>query len=434
MKHGIRILSLLLVMMLALLAPAATLAETTADEDQTPVTISIMHNHSQEAAENIVSSAGFVAMLQKFKEDHPWVTLEENIVTDSFDDKYFALAAADELPDVCYVRYGWLANLAGNGLLADITDYVDPSMYVDNLYCMTYNGRIYGLPNKYSAFNLVLYNEDMWKEAGYDTFPQTLDELLEANEYFQSKGIDTIAFGNSGKWFATSYLTATFAYEFCGDDFVKSMIARDGQNKWTDERFVKALAAVQEMTPVFNKDCNMQDDIWAMGWYMQGNAAAHIVGNWGLDTARKMAEEYPDVWAHTRVALMPTVSGENRYISTAVGGNGIGVNSKLTGEKFDMALALCKQISSVDYAEFMAARGATAPIATTIDYSSLEQPYQDFAEIMNTYPSGLNITDYVDQSIATALHAAAQSLMAGDTTPEEAAQSIQMAQDMLDMQ
>lgn len=411
-------------------APESSAPAPSAEDEHEPVTISILHEHTAEAASNIVSSYGFVEMIKKYKEEHPWVTLEEEIIVDS-GDKLFALAASDDLPSVFGNRYGWLPNFAGNGLAADITDYVDPSMYVDDLYCMTYEGRIYGLPNKYSIFNLVLYNEAMWKEAGYETFPTKIEDLIKANEYFEIKGIDTMALGNSGKWFATSLLTAGLTYENCGDEWVESMIARDGTNEWTHEGFVKSLADLQALTPIFNEDCNMQDDVWAMGWYMQGKAASHVVGNWGLDTARNMSGESPEVWANTRVALMPTISGEPNIMSSAVGGNSQSVNSKLKGAEFTAALELVEQICSPDYAELLASRGATAPVRIEVNFDAFEQPYKDFAAILNSHGTGMNITDYVDSSVANALHAAAQNVMTSASTPEAAAADVQAAQSML---
>ncbi len=397
-----------------------------------PITLTIMHEHSADAAERIVSSAGFVAMLDKFKAEHPWVTLEETIIPlTEFNDKFMAAAAANELPDVCYVKYGWLRNLAGNNLVADITNYVDPSQYLDGLYSMTYKGRIYGLPNKYSIYNTVLYNEQLWKKAGYNSFPTTMDELIKAQKYFASKGIDAVALGNKGKWFAVTFFIAPLAYEYCGPDWVKSIVAHDGKAKWNDPRFVKALAKLKEMSVLFNKDCNIQNDIWAMGWYLQGAAASHTVGGWGIDTAKGMSKDYPETWKNTRVALLPTVSGKPGYLSTAVGA-GIGVNSKLTGDKLEAAIALVKQISSKDYAQFVAARGATSPVKIDINFDSMGQPYRDFAAIIKSHTSGVNIEDYVDQSVVSVLNAVVQNIIAGDMTPEQAAASLQTAEDLLE--
>ncbi|MBS6646959.1 MAG: extracellular solute-binding protein [Clostridiaceae bacterium] len=402
-----------------------------AGEPHEEVTISILHEHSAEAAENIVSSAGFRAMLDKYQEEHPWVHLEETTVSNSeILNKYLALIAADELPDVTYVKYTWLENMVENNMLVDLTEYVNPDDYVDGLYSVTYDGKVWGMPNKHSAYNLILYNKKMWKEAGYDTFPATMEEFIKAGEVFKEKGITAVSFGNTAKWNAVSYFTSPLLYDYCGKEWVESMIAQDGKAKWTDDCFIQAMEELQKMSILFNEDFNMQDDMWAMGWYMQGNAAAHAVGTWGIDTAKNMSEEYKDVWDNTGVAILPAANGANPTLVSAVGA-AVGVSSKLEGAEREAAIELVKQISSQDYARFMSERASTTPVKTDLDFTGKGPQYEEFAEVLNTPDSGLNFNDYFNQGIANLMQAETQSLLAGNNTPEEMAQKLQAFQDQL---
>ena len=107
-------------------------------EEHEPVTLTIVHEHSEEAAQSIPSSAAFRYCMELYKEAHPWVTLEETIIANSdIQDKYTALIAADELPDITYVKYTWLENTAGTGMLVDLSDYADPENYYDGLASLT---------------------------------------------------------------------------------------------------------------------------------------------------------------------------------------------------------------------------------------------------------------------------------------------------------
>ena len=140
--------------------------------------------------------------------------MEETTVSNSeILNKYLALIAADELPDVTYVKYTWLENMVENNMLVDLTEYVNPDDYVDGLYSVTYDGKVWGMPNKHSAYNLILYNKKMWKEAGYDTFPATMEEFIKAGEVFKEKGITAVSFGNTAKWNAVSYFTIPILYD-----------------------------------------------------------------------------------------------------------------------------------------------------------------------------------------------------------------------------
>lgn len=412
-------------------ASNASSSQTNADGQKEKVTLTIIHEHSEEAAQHIPSSAGFRAMLDKFKAEHPWVTLEETIISNAeIGNKYLALIAADDLPDVTYVRYPWLEDMAGNGMLADLTDYVNPDDYVDGLFSVTYNGRVYGLPNKHSVFNLILYNEKMWKEAGFDKFPETIDELIEAGKVFKSMGKTAIAVGNTGKWFAVSYFASPLMYDYCGKEWVESMLAGETKYNWTDESFVNAMAKLQEMTVLFNEDINMKDDIWAAGWYMQGNAAAHAVGSWGVDTCKNMSSDYPEVWNNTRVIILPAANNKTPTLISATGGAGIGVNSKLKGAEFQAALECCLQISSKDYAKFMAERASPTPVKIDLDFSGRGIQYEDLAAILNgSKDVGLNFNDYFKPNLSSVLQEEVQNLFAGTTTPQAVAEKMQLTYD-----
>lgn len=399
-------------------------------EEHEEVTLTIVHEHSEEAAATITSSAGFRLMLDEFKETHPWVTLEEQIIaaTDVVA-KYTALMAADELPDITYVKYSWLDTMVNDGMIYDLTEYANPDDYVDGLFSMTYNDKVYGLTNKYTIYNLVLYNEQLWKEAGYDSFPTKVDDLIAADDYFESQGLDTIALGNSGQWFANSYFVSSLLYDYCGDDWVEKMIAMDDSVNFTDGGFLQAYQKLADLSKIFNADCNMQDDSWAMAWYMQGKAAAHVVGGWGLATAEKMGEEYPEVWGNSRLAIFPSISGENQRLnaSTPIG---VGISTKVQeGAQFDAALEFCQTISSKAYAEYMVSVGSTAPVKIDVDYSGMGTVYEDFADILNGYETCLDLPTYLNQTVASALNAETQSVIAGTETPEQAAQVLQSAKE-----
>ena len=95
---------------------------------------------------------------------------------------------------------------ADQGLILDLTSYISGSPYAskyDNskFYPFEYGGKTYAFPAlTEGTCTVVSYDQALWKEAGFDTFPETWEGVLQAKEYFDSKGITTIAFGNSGKW------------------------------------------------------------------------------------------------------------------------------------------------------------------------------------------------------------------------------------------
>ena len=420
-------------------APAteSTGAQAAATEGEThePVTLTIVHEHSEEAAANIVTSAAFRYCMDKYKQDHPWVTLEETIVANSeIGNKYLTMIAADDLPDICYVKYTWLESTAGNGMLVDLTEYADPSKYYDGLASTTYEGKVYGLENKYTMYNLICYNTKLWKDAGLE-LPKTFEDLVAADAVFDAMGIDTISLGNTAKWFAVSYFTDSLYYNVCGEDWTSKAIQGDKSINWTDPKSVEALTKLQSMKDIFNADFNMTDDVAAASAYMQGKAACHVIGSWGIPTLEGLSKDYPEVWENTRVAILPTANNSEEYLINASGA-AVGVSSRLQepGKEAELqaAIEFVQYISSDNYAQYCAEHGSTTPVKTTFDWSNKPQPYVDLADILaNAKHTGLNFNDYITESVKTVIQNETQSLLAGATTPEAAAANIQAVQEQV---
>lgn len=414
---------------------AADAAQTSNGETHEPVTLTIVHEHSEEAAENISTSAAFRYCMDKYKQDHPWVTLEETIVANSdAGNKYLTMIAGDDLPDITYVKYTWLESTAGNGMLVDLTEYADPSKYYDGLASTTYEGKVYGLENKYTMYNLICYNTALWKQAGLE-LPQTFEELVAADASFDDMGIDTISLGNAAKWFAVSYFTDALYYDVCGADWTNKAILGDKSTDWTAPESVEALTKLQSMKDIFNADFNMTDDISAATAYMQGKAACHVVGSWGISTLENLSKDYPEVWENTRVAIVPAANGAEPTLINASGA-ALGVSSRLLepGKEAELqaAIEFVQYISSDDYANYCAEHGTTTPVKTTFDWSNRAQPYVDFAEVMaNAKATGLNFNDYINDTLKVVIQNESQSLLAGATTPEAAAANIQAAQEQI---
>jgi len=415
---------------------SASTSESDDAEDWTkePITINFLHGHSEEAEKTIVTSAAFREMVEIFKKKYPNVTINETVNSNDYNANILKLAAADNLPDVFSFLYSQLDTMAGGGVVQDITDDVDPEIYIDKLAGATYtDGRIYGLNMKFTDYNIVYYNEKMLKEAGLTEFPKTLDELLALDKYFDAKGIDLISLGNKGQWFAMNHFVNPIVYELCGPEWTESMINNEGKFKYTDENFIKALEYVKRLAPVFNSDYNSQDDVWAVGWYCQGKSFCHVSGGWATNTILLHKDENPEVVDNTRSAIWPSISGKEEdtylvYASTET----YGMNHKIEkgSPKYQACLALIKQLASKDYAEYCATRGTTAPIAVNVDVSSLHPMIQDFMGIHNHgYPAARAFFTYLNNPVNTKMRANTQMLLAGTMTPEQMAKELQAAQD-----
>ena len=436
-----KILSMLLCSGMVISAVLGSSVMVTASEDPAEawksqeITLTIISSHTEEAIKQIVSSAAYAYARDLYLEDYPNVTIEETPVADA---DYSALmlqyAAADDLPDLFWWEPGKAGTYVDGELLADITDYVDASLYSDNLMTATYDGKVYGIPMKASEYNYVYYNEALLEEAtGSTEFPKTLEEFLALDEYFEGKGLDLIAYGNKGQWFAPNSFASAILKELCGDEWYEAFL--QGKADMSIPEFAQACEWLQKIGDTCNKDFNAQDDGWALAWYVQGNAFCHVSGAWLPPTVMSYAEEYPEVVEKTKVAYLPSIGGtdEDRYLSASFG-NIWGINSKIEQDspEFYAAVEFLKYICGVPYAEYMISHGSIAPMSL----DGVEAPegalYENFFEIRKqSHNIAEPLAANLEASVFSVFKAEVQSLMDRSMPIEQFANDLQAAEDAL---
>ena len=114
-------------------------------------------------------------------------------------------------------------------------------------------------------------------------FPTTWEDVEKAAEYFNGQGITTVAFGNGGKWQANSDFLSTSRKPL----HRTGLVPEPDQQGWRSisqmTAFVKALKETQHLfneTDIFNEDFNAVTNEDAREYYISGDAAAFIGGNW----------------------------------------------------------------------------------------------------------------------------------------------------------
>ena len=251
--------------------------------------LEIMHYSTSEESEGNGGSDGFRTVLAAWDEADPDITLNQNVLANAeYKTQIATLAAAGDLPDVFLLQGMNTKDWAKQGLVYDLTDAIKASPYyndyVQNYFTPFTDGdSIYGYPVLTGGTcTVVIYDKAMWKDAGFDAFPTTWEDVEKASEYFNEQGITTVAFGNGGKWQANSDFLSTLGNRYTGPDWFLSLINKGGA-AFTDEAFVKALTEMQHLfteTSIFNEDFNAVTNEDAREYYISGDAAAFIGGNW----------------------------------------------------------------------------------------------------------------------------------------------------------
>ncbi len=407
--------------------------------------LTIFHYSTSEESEGNGGSDGFRSVLAAWDEAHPDITLTQEILAnDEYKTQIATQAAAGDLPDVFLLQGMNTVAWAEQGLVMDLTDIIAESPYYDS-YNTSYftpfttaDGSIYGYPVLTGGTcTVVIYDKAMWAEAGYDEFPSTWEEVEAAAEYFSEQGIDTIAFGNGGQWQANSDFLSTLGNRYTGPDWFTSLINKDGA-AFTDEEFIAALAETQYLfaeTNIFNEDFNAVTNEDAREYYIAGDAAAFIGGNWDESyIAATLLESDEEKYNNMGFAVLPqpadaTYAPNSQNIGL---GYAVAFNANLADDpdKLAAAIDLAQEITGPAFATFVGEYYALGGLTTVddIDLSAFDQITVDFYNWSYVDTETCEIYDsYISSAVWDVLNIDLQTLMNGDITPEEVAANAQAA-------
>ncbi|MGB8455170.1 MAG: extracellular solute-binding protein [Anaerocolumna sp.] len=401
--------------------------------------LELMHYSTSEESEGNGGSDGFRTVLADWESVHPDIELVPNVLAnDDYKTQIATLAAANDLPDVFLLQGMNTKAWAVQGLVYDMTDIIANSPYAsqyDNsmFYPFTADGKIYGIPALTGGTcAVVVYDSAKWKEAGFDTFPETWDDVLKAKDYFSGQGIDTIAFGNADKWQINSTFLATIGDRFTGSDWTHSLIEKKGA-AFTDQPFVDALKFTKEAfaSGVFNQDFNAIDNEDAREYYISGDAAAYIGGNWDVSYIQAALKD-TDLYNTTKFAVLPQPDGATASYKTHDTGLGyaIAFNPKIADDpdKLAAAVDLAYEVTGPAFADYVATNYALGGITKVenVDLSGFDQFTQDFYNYQYVDNTPCEIYDsYVSSAVWDVLNTDLQTMLNGGISPEDVAKNAQ---------
>jgi raffinose/stachyose/melibiose transport system substrate-binding protein len=235
---------------------------------------------------------------EEFKAAHPGA----EIVTESYPDQPYQqkikiYATAKQLPDLFkfWSFTSLLKPLIDGGFVAplDRAEFEGLGYRPGALDTNTYNGKLYGIPVSMD-FWVIYYNKKLFKDAGIDHVPATLDELSALIPRFKARGIIPMATNGKDAW----PLSITFdqlVWRISGERGLPRQ-ALDRKIKFTDQVFVQAARALQQLvkSDLFQEDLMVSDYGAARNLFGQGKAAMYLMGSWelGLGTDKAFSAEF----------------------------------------------------------------------------------------------------------------------------------------------
>lgn len=403
--------------------------------------LNLMHFSTSEESEGNGGSDGFRTMIAEWKAANTGINLVENVLANAeYKTQIATLAAADDLPDVFLLQGMNTKEWAKQGLVMDMTDVIASSPYAadyNEAYFTPFKDgdKLYALPALTGGTcTVVVYDKALWAAAGYDTFPSTWEDVQAAKEYFDGEGIDTIAFGNGGKWQANSCFLSALGDRFHGPEWFSSIINKGGA-AFTDQEFVDALTCTQELfqSGIFNEDFNSITNEDAREYYIAGDAAAFIGGNWDVSYIQATLTD-TDQYDNIGFAVLPqpanaTYDPQGQNIGL---GYGVAINPKVAEDpdKLAAAIDLAYKLTGSDFANYVAANYALGGLTKVadVDLSAFDQITQDFYNWSYVDTTPCEIYDsYVSSAVWDVCNTDLQEMLNGDKTPEEVAANTQAA-------
>lgn len=234
----------------------------------------------------------------EFKAAHPGTEIvTESYLDQPYQQKIKIYATAKQLPDVFkfWSVASLLKPLIDGGFVAplDRAEFEGLGYLPGALDTNTYNGKLYGIPVS-TDFWVIYYNKQLFKDAGVDRVPTTLDELYALIPKFKAKGIIPMTTDGKDAW----PLSITFdllAWRISGQKGLPRQ-AIERKIKFTDPVFVQAAGELQHLVTsgLFQDDLMVSDYGAARNLFGQGKAAMFLMGSWelGLGTDKTFSAEF----------------------------------------------------------------------------------------------------------------------------------------------
>ncbi len=383
-----------------------------------PVKLTLWHNYGVESNAKVTD-----ALAKAYMAKNPNVTIE--LVAQPADN-YFALlktaAISKAGPDLMTMWTGLFA-LQNQGFLEPLNQYIplDTLKQFDGINWCSKDLKVETgaicVPLDLQFYN-GFYNKELFTKAGITAFPTNWDELYAACDKLKAIGVTPMTYGtglqalNAGfyPYYDLSYMMMMYSV----DDWKKLY---NGQIAWTDPKIVDQLT---KWAALKTKGCT-NDDVLAnnesVSQFETGKAAMTLEGSWGFS-------EFQDKLGDKVGVFVPPFNDTAAKGVVEFPGNGFGVTS-YSQHKQDAANFLA-WMATPEAQKIIADGGLIPTVAGTAPTNPLALGMLDYAanQGFNRYPMIDNVMQPEVTDVATKL---LDAVLAGTTTPAEAAQKIQDA-------
>jgi len=262
-----------------------------------------------------------VPLVKEFERRNPTIEVEmQQIPWTAAHEKLLTAYAGESTPDVSQLGNTWLPEFTVLNSLEPLEPFVKNSSLVDLgdifpgvLKTNILDSTLFGIP-WYVDTRVVYYRKDILKQAGYDEFPKTWDEILKASETIQrqakAKGkICYPFFLPTNEWVPAIALGMQ-----CGGNFLKDKNARGNFN---GEQFTKAFSLLNQFYAKEYSPSGMQLITNLYSSFSEGVITMYITGPWNIgEFSRRIPLQLQNEWM---TAPLPSMDSLTPGISLPLG-------------------------------------------------------------------------------------------------------------------
>ncbi len=306
-------LSLCAVMCAAALAGCGNSGGGGSSSDGT-VTIKFVHKFPEEQR-----MAYFEEIIADFEEANPNIKIEMTAYGDEeIKDKTRVLLGSADAPDIFFTWSGErIMQYVRSGNALDITKYLDEdSEWKDSfnqvmLDSCNKDGAYYAIPWDYSSKEVV-YNKNVFEQAGITELPTTWDEFLDVCQKIKDIGVTPLAVGNQYSWVVCHFMT-TLNGKLVPEDVLNANYTLEN-TEFSDPGYAEALDMMKGLYDQGYTNTDINSCTWEMSQAMVKEGTAGMVYE-EVQNLTGYEDALGEDWGYFDFPEIEGASGEAGYIT-----------------------------------------------------------------------------------------------------------------------
>lgn len=394
-------------------APAADApADSTAKTTEGDIVLKVFDAHAYGLEE-------YAEMVAKFEEEHPGVKIEVQHAANDSNTLLQSRINSGDIPDVFDVEsgtsarkyyeyaYDWTNDTAVLDLFNQ--DAIDTGL--------DENGNVMSLPWTYENMGLI-YNKDLFEQAGITSIPQTIDELEAACEKLDAAGITAFSLAGKETW-VLGQLTTHFMMDKSLDAEGVVEKIKSGELTFADMPNFKNLFRFLDLAVKYGPDKPLEIDWETSENQIANNQAAIIhMGDWCQSTLDSFN---PDA----NLAFLPCPVGDKPEDATLLSSCNWTYIVNKDSKNLELAKEYCEYILSSDMGQYWMCEGVGAVPGAKTEKEVKGRLANDAKDYVSAGKTNGWIHTIAPNGYSDAVGPLLQAYMAGEMTADEVTAELQ---------